>query len=227
MTLNPGYELLLLDFDGTLASTHEDVLWCMRRTFESLEVEPPPPATVLGTIGLLLEHAVESLRPPGHPVPNSAWVSTYRRIFHDEAGPRTYFFAGARAVLHEAKRRGIETAVVSNRGSNSIETLLQALGPMRPRHILGRDRVMFRKPDARLLHCDLRRRFPAIRADAMLVVGDTPTDLRFARAAGLAACWAEYGYGNRARCLRYSPKYVIRSFPELLRVFADGACECG
>lgn len=223
MTLKPRYELLLLDFDGTLASTHEDVLWCMQRTFESIGVEPPPPARVLATIGLLLEKAVESLRPPGHAVPTSEWVNAYRRIFHFEAGPRTHFFGGATAVLREAKRRGIQTAVVSNRGSSSIEVLLQRLGPLRPRHVLGRDRVMFRKPDARLLHYDLRRRFPATRADAMLVVGDTPTDLRFARAAGLSACWAEYGYGDRARCLRYHPNYVIRSFSELLRVFADGA----
>jgi phosphoglycolate phosphatase len=223
MSSQPRYELLLLDFDGTLASTHEDVIWCMRRTFESFGAEPPAPARVLATIGLLLEKAVESLRPPGHPLPISEWVAAYRRIFHLEAGPRTRFFEGAAAVLGEAKRRGIETAVVSNRGSLSIEVLLRRLGPLRPRCVLGRDRVMFRKPDARLLHRDLHRRFPATRPEAMLVVGDTSTDLRFARAAKLSACWAEYGYGDRAHCLRYRPRYTIRDFSELLRVLADGA----
>jgi phosphoglycolate phosphatase len=48
-----------------------------------------------------------------------------------------------------------------------------------------------------------------------LIVGDTETDILFAKAAGIASCWASYGYGEPERCRNLRPDHVITTIEQL------------
>jgi phosphoglycolate phosphatase len=47
------------------------------------------------------------------------------------------------------------------------------------------------------------------------MVGDTATDILFARASGMPCCWASYGYGDVERCRALDPEHEISSIEEL------------
>jgi phosphoglycolate phosphatase len=49
----------------------------------------------------------------------------------------------------------------------------------------------------------------------MLMVGDTETDIVFAKASGIACCWASYGYGDMGRCRALAPQYEIAGIADL------------
>ena len=51
-------------------------------------------------------------------------------------------------------------------------------------------------------------------------VGDTATDIQFAKNIGAASCWATYGYGDAGRCHTLQPTYRIADIRGLFDVGA-------
>ncbi|HEY6375047.1 MAG TPA: HAD hydrolase-like protein, partial [Edaphobacter sp.] len=47
------------------------------------------------------------------------------------------------------------------------------------------------------------------------VVGDTETDILFAKNANLLSCWATYGYGDARRCKALSPDFELHKLTDL------------
>jgi phosphoglycolate phosphatase len=109
--------------------------------------------------------------------------------------------------------------VVSNKGSAAIRRSLDrfelaAFIDL----VLGDDAAAPIKPDPALLTDRIAPKFPQIAKARMLMIGDTEVDIRFARAAQIACCWAAYGFGGRSHCEALSPEYVIESIDELSEI---------
>jgi phosphoglycolate phosphatase len=212
-----GYRLLVLDFDGTLAETSEDVAWCMKQTFESHGFKAPDPEAVLATIGLTLEDSFRRLRDEYFSLEElSTWVQTYRALYRAEGGRRSRLFPGVADALKAVNELGLGVVVVSNKGADAIQT---ALRKFEVNHLvtttLGGDMTAHKKPHPALYHYEIKRHFGGIGDDEALVVGDTKVDLDFAKNAGLAACWASYGYGEPDECKQMEPEFVVREFREI------------
>ena len=216
-----SYKALVLDFDGTLAATLDDVTWCMTRTLENFGLPAPSPSDVQATMGLPLEEALRLLSKDACKVAESEWVRAYREIYLTDGGHRASLFPGAAELLSHAREHRITILVASNKGTAALRALLERLKIVSfVNVILGGDSVAYPKPDPRLYRAEISPRLAGVRDSEVLVVGDTETDLRFASAAGLDCCWAAYGYGNRARCLDLKPTHVISSMSELAPLLA-------
>lgn len=77
------------------------------------------------------------------------------------------------------------------------------------------------KPDPGVVSQVILPHFPELGRTQMLMVGDTETDILFARRASLACCWASYGYGNVQRCRLLAPAFEIASITELAALLAE------
>jgi len=75
--------------------------------------------------------------------------------------------------------------------------------------ILSAEDSAYRKPDARLYSNNIAPFLLSKTPGGVLVVGDTESDLLFAKQAGLKSCWATYGYGDAEKCLALKPDFVI------------------
>jgi phosphoglycolate phosphatase len=114
--------------------------------------------------------------------------------------------------------------VVSNKGDDAVRRSLDesALGALVDLVIAERPGVP-NKPDPAIVSEFILPHFPLLRRGQILMVGDTETDILFARKASIASCWASYGYGNGQRCRMLAPAYEIFSISELAALVLDAA----
>jgi phosphoglycolate phosphatase len=209
---------VILDFDGTLASSHEGIWTCMRETLTHYNFPAPTPQQVRQTIGLTLEESMHRLTEGrSEETLTSEMVSFYRALHTTKAAPHTHLFHGAIPALTELRRRNIFTILVSNKGRAGLHQLLTQLKITDCIDIvLSADDTPYRKPDARLYTNHIAPLLPLTPDSQTLVVGDTETDILFAKNANLLSCWATYGYGDAQRCKALAPDFELPSLADLL-----------
>jgi len=218
------FDLVIFDFDGTLADSARGIAACMRAAFESFGLQPPSPASVRSRIGLTLEESIRQLTTDAPAVDVGAVARRYRQLHVTVAAPAIVAYPGTSDTLAMLHSAGITLAVVSQKGRAGLVQLLAQLSIETYFDlVLGGDDVVAPKPQAALYEHHVATRFPPIARDRVLVVGDTATDLQFAANAGTASCWAEYGYGDRDRCRALNPRYTIPDITAVTSVCGVGA----
>ena len=210
------YNLIIFDFDGTLAITHKAIVFCFTKTFESYNIAPPSADTIIGTIGINLPNTFKILHPAIEESAIPEWVETYRSYYRTEGEKQVDLFAGTKQVLQLARQSGLIMGVFSNKHVNFVNLLLQDLKI----HsffdlILGDNGEIILKPNPAVFHSIIKPMFPELDNSQVLMVGDTAVDLLFAKNAGIDVCWAAYGYGDRAQCLALEPTFAIDDISEL------------
>ncbi|QJX48816.1 HAD family hydrolase [Hymenobacter taeanensis] len=224
------YSLLLFDYDGTLCDTRQAIGHALRRTFQELDHPEPLPEVLEGVVhqGLPLAQTLGRFYPAGSTALPDNWLPVYRHLYATEAEPLVQPFAGALEVLAAATAQGAQIVVLSNKGLPILEDSLSRLG-LRQYALLvlgdgstnaAGERVAL-KPAPDLFTQLIQPRFPDHSLASTLMIGDTATDLKFARNCGIASCWASYGFGQEADSLAQNPTYIIQSLREVLPIIKE------
>jgi phosphoglycolate phosphatase len=175
-------------------------------------------------VGLTLEDSVRILtKRRESDAQIAAVVKLYRELHDTKAASSIKLFDGVVELLEELPSHGIKSALVSNKGRKGLDQLLErfriwAFFDL----VLSAEDVRFNKPKRELYTKHIAPHFAAIQASDTIVIGDAEVDLRFARAAGLACCWARYGYGDEAQCRAMHPDYEIGKIGELRDILRGG-----
>jgi phosphoglycolate phosphatase len=216
-------EVVLLDFDGTLAATHFAVIECINRTAAKLGHTLLGRDTISRAIaeGLPLPEtfttAIRGLTP--HQV--AACVDIYRGLYAKVDLEHSRLFDGVGTTIKTIHEAGVRLAVVSNKGPIAIAGALQRFG-LAPfiAQVLGANPGLPTKPDPALFDLDIATAFPNVPRSAFLMVGDTIADIRFAQSIGIPSCWASYGYGDPIACKQLAPEHEISCFRQLLSILS-------
>ncbi|MEO9079527.1 MAG: HAD family hydrolase [Rhodanobacter sp.] len=217
------YELLICDFDGTLANTRHAVLMCMQETLRELlgaegEIEAPDIERVVATGATLPKtfDALFSMLGASSPERIDTAIQDYRARYAQDSSRWTTLYPGVRGCLDFAQANGMCVAVVSNKGESALQAALGSLDIVQYFDlVLGEQADLPPKPAPDVFDRRIRAGFSTIDTKAMLFVGDTPADLEFAKNAGIDSCWAVYGHGTRAACQAFQPRFEINNFHEL------------
>jgi phosphoglycolate phosphatase len=215
------FDVIVFDYDGTLFDTRAAIAHCLRATFAA-SGRPLPSAEVAAAAvssGLTLPDTLVALDRSlgGDQAALMALVKCYRAIYAEEAGPWLRPFAGVGRTLRALHESGIKCLVVSNKGVAAIRRSLDDACMSRFVDLIFGDAPSLpHKPDPTILTDHILPRYAPLPRERILIVGDTETDIVFARAAGICACWAAYGYGVRARCRSLAPEFEIATMAELL-----------
>ncbi len=215
---------LRIDFDGTICATAPAVRFSLERVFSELCLDIPNPTRLAVSIGsgLTLRETIQTI----HQESDFSLGETlqlerrYREVYSSEGHRNEALYPGAVAVLEECARYAT-IVVLSNKGRRALEASVSRFGlGQHVRAVLAESPGTPRKPDVGLFN-EVQRRIPGIRRDRSLVVGDTETDLRFARNVGLRSCWAAYGYGHHVRCKAIGYNYVLDQLEDLPTILQD------
>ena len=213
------YKLLIFDFDGTLCATHDAIINSVTKTFEYYNIQPPMGDSIKSTIGKSLEDAFAILS--GGEISRNdkilkEWVIKYREIYSRIWADHTFLFENVKYLLSKFVESGIHIVVISNKGAEAVNSALCHYGIKEYISFIAGDiKGVNKKPDPMPYNKIIKPEFPDVAKKNILMVGDTETDLEFAKNIKVNACWCKYGYGDFEKCMELNPEYSISSFLKL------------
>ena len=230
----PPFELVAIDLDGTLVDTiadlHAAVLGMQDALGQARASEDATRARVGNGIERLVHRTLTGATglagapdPDAEPGTFERGLAAFRAAYDGANGTRSTLYPGVADELDRLAAAGVPVVVVTNKAGRYSRPLLDALGVSDrvAGHVAG-DEVAAKKPapDALLAAARLVGATPA----RSLMVGDSISDVRAARAAGFAVACTNYGYNHgvpvRELAGADAPDAVIDSFAELEGVMA-------
>lgn len=209
-------QLIILDFDGTLADTRDNIVRTLQASMHQLGLPVADEAACASTIGLKLDDACRHLYPDGPADLADRFVETYREIFfRNKESLVPAPFPHVLPTLRQLRERGVVLTIASSRGTGSLHTFIDAMG-LRDciSYVLGADSVEHTKPHPEPVLRTLRE--TGIDAAHTLVVGDMPVDILMGRNAGVQTCGVTYGNATRDQLQAAGADFLIDDFAELL-----------
>lgn len=210
-------QLIILDFDGTLADTRDNIVRTLQASMHQLGLPVADEAACASTIGLKLDDACRHLYPDGPADLADRFVETYREIFfRNKESLVPAPFPHVLPTLRQLRQRGVVLTIASSRGTGSLQAFIDAMG-LRDciSYVLGADSVEHTKPHPEPVLRTLCE--TGIDAAHTLVVGDMPVDILMGRNAGVQTCGVTYGNATRDQLQAAGADFLIDDFAELLR----------
>lgn len=212
------YDLLVLDFDGTIGDTNKIIITTMKMVFRKLSLPDVSDEECQRTIGLPLEKCFQAVLPQLTDAEADHCAAVYRQIFEENKAtihvqPFPHVLE-TMATLHE---RNVQMTIASSRYHESLMQFVNDMGIDKYiRLILGADDVKRAKPCPDPVLQTLKAM--NISAERTLVVGDAPYDILMGRNAGCDTCGVSYGNSTEEELRKAGAKFIISDFAQLLEL---------
>ncbi len=210
-------QTIVYDLDGTLADTAGDLMGALNAVLAHEGLAPLPVAnarTLLGAGGRALIQ--RGFAASGQDLTRQKLETLFGDFlahYNAHIADHTALYPGVGTALDAFARAGWRQAVCTNKMEGSARLLIERLGVVdRFAFVCGQDTFGIGKPDPKpLLETIAASGGLAARA---IMVGDSVTDIRTARAAGLPVIAVDFGYTD-VPVTELGPDWVISHFDEL------------
>lgn len=220
-------ELVLFDLDGTLVDTVPDLTTAIDTMRAGLGLPLHGEDKVRLWVGNGMDRLVRrALTDDPDGEPDMALYARGRTLFMDAYAERpcekSRFYPGVEAMLDYLKASGYKLGCITNKNSRFTDALLRILGIYDDFAIvLSGDTLARRKPDPLpLLYAGEKL---GVSPERMLMVGDSLTDVRAARAAGVDVVCVSYGYNQGSDIRDAIPDRIVDSLAELIGALPPAA----
>lgn len=211
------HNAVLFDLDGTLADTIADLADAMNWTLARLGVPTHPTDDYKLKVGDGAAVLVQRSLPPDRQDLHATALATMRKRYDEHMFDKTSLYDGIPELLDSLEDRDIRLAVLSNKPHDATGKVVRRLlgwwpwdavrgvepnGPLKP------------NPAGALAIADTL----GIPPQQWLYVGDTNIDIRTARAAGMFAVGALWGFRDAAELAEAGADVLIAHPGELLKL---------
>jgi phosphoglycolate phosphatase len=188
---------VLFDLDGTLLDTAPDMGGALNELLAEQGLEPLSHAKIRGHVSRGAAALVRLGFPELADAERAVRVERFLAIYRNRIALETRPFDEVPALLDRLEGRGLPWGIVTNKPTRLTEPLLLALGLSgRPGVLVCGDTLPERKPSPMpLLYAAGRMQ---VVPDRCVYVGDDLRDMQAARAAGMLALGARFGYIDSA-----------------------------
>ncbi|MDH5181160.1 MAG: phosphoglycolate phosphatase [Gammaproteobacteria bacterium] len=212
-------KMILIDVDGTLVDSVPDLAWCVDEMMKQLGMPVHGEAKVREWVGNGVERLTRrALIGKLDGEPDDALFEKAYPIFLDlyaeNTSKRSKLYPGVAEGVAYLKEAGYKLGCVTNKAAQFTEPLLKDLGVSDYFEIIiSGDTLPQKKPDPMpLLHA---AKFFGVEPDHALMLGDSVSDVKAARAAGFQIVCMSYGYNHGKDIREANPDLVIDSMVEL------------
>jgi phosphoglycolate phosphatase len=213
---------IVFDLDGTLVDTAPDLVDTLNVVFAREGLPAVPYATARNLIGggarAMIARGLEAEGRTLAAAEHDRLFADFIAHYTDHIADRSRPFPGAIEALDELSGRGHHFAVCTNKLERLSVLLLRKLGIAdRFAAICGQDTFGVQKPDPDML----RRTIIASGGEVQraVMVGDSATDIRTARAAGVPVIAVDFGYSEEP-VAKFAPDRIIAHFSQLCAAVA-------
>ncbi|WNW14099.1 HAD-IA family hydrolase [Pseudomonas sp. DTU_2021_1001937_2_SI_NGA_ILE_001] len=208
-----NYDLLIFDWDGTLADSIGRIVQAMREAAINGDVPVRDDEAIKGIIGLGLPEAIRTLYPHFTPDALLAFRQRYVDSYMAMDEVASPLFEGVLESIHAFREQGYRLAVATGKARRGLDRVLEAHGWREFFDITRAADETASKPDPLMLHeimahCD-------VPAERSLMIGDSSFDLLMARNAGMHSVAVGYGAQSLDSLREFGPQLAIEHFFEL------------
>jgi phosphoglycolate phosphatase len=220
-------KMILIDVDGTLVDSVPDLAYCVDVMMVRLGRAPYGEVRVRDWVGNGVERLVRRAligQLDGEPA-DADFAQAYPiflELYAENTSLRSILYPGVREGLDWLKAAEYRLGCVTNKAAQFTEPLLKDLGIYGEFEIvISGDTLPKKKPDPLpLLHAATHF---GVRPGESLMVGDSVSDVKAARAAGFGIICMSYGYNHGQDIREAKPDAVIDSMVELQDLLAPSA----
>jgi phosphoglycolate phosphatase len=217
---------VLFDFDGVLLNSAADITAAVNAALSKFDYGPLTMERVNSFVGdgavKLIERALEAgFNDRGerfdtelHKKHVNTLLPIYIEYYHNHCAVHSSLYDGVQELLTTLHERGIKIGLVSNKPLSLCHIILEHFGIERFfGAVLGPENIIRLKPAPDGLFTALE--ILGGSADTALMVGDSASDIKAAKAAGVFSC-AVNGMGNVDALIATDPDIVLDSVDQLL-----------
>lgn len=225
--LNRQPKMILIDVDGTLIDSVPDLAWCVDEMMRALDMPERGEDAVRLWVGNGVERLVQralinSLDGDPDEALYQRALPIFMESYRKNVSQRSVLYPGVREALDFLKASGYALGCVTNKATQFTKPLLKDMGidDVFDIVICG-DQLEKKKPDPMpLLHA--AKHF-GVAPEQSLMIGDSISDVKAARAAGFEIVCVSYGYNHGQDIRDYDPDAVIDSMLELKELLQQAA----
>ena len=212
-------KLIMIDVDGTLVDSVPDLAYCIDEMMQKLGLQKCGESKVRHWVGngvpKLVERAltgelegqlIREVFDIAYPI--------FLDLYKDNNSQKSYLYDGVREGLDYLISQDYQLGCVTNKSEQFTHPLLKALGIFNDfKIIISGDTLAKRKPDPMpLLYC--AEHFN-LKPKECLMLGDSVSDVKAARAAGFDIICMSYGYNHGNDIADENPDLLIDSMNQL------------
>lgn len=184
---------VIFDLDGTLLDTLDDLTAAVNHALQSCGYPQRTRDEVRAFIGNGVIRLMQRAMPRGVTRPEfDRCFASFREHYLSHMNDRTHAFDGVLPLLDELKRRGVKSAVVSNKLQPGVVGLCETYFTDRVDCAVGVADERERKPNP--VNVLRAMQTLGVSPEETLYVGDSEVDVQTAKNAGLRCVGAVWGY---------------------------------
>ena len=212
-------EMVLIDVDGTLVDSVPDLAYCVDEMLRQLDMPVRGEQRVRHWVGNGVERLVKRAlidQLDGEPDEDlyARALPIFRALYAENTSKRSCLYDGVREALDFLSGTGVKIGCVTNKASEFTLPILRDLGISDYfETVLCGDMVERKKPDPLPLLQSAETL--GVPPQASLMIGDSMSDVKAARAAGFAIVCMSYGYNHGEDIRDYHPDAVIDAMDEI------------
>lgn len=215
-----GFDLLLLDLDGTLVDSEDILVKMVNDTLVAHGHPAGDPRTIAASIGLPLDDVFRRALPGVADDLLPTLCGYYRsRADAGEFVRQFRLYPGVQHTLAALRLGGARVVIATSKGRRTTLDILQHCAIDRlVDDVFGGDCVTRGKPHPEMVQ-RARERF-GTPVEQTMVVGDTSFDIQMGQAAGVATCAVTYGMHPAGVLRALQPDFLIDRFESLRNIVA-------
>jgi len=214
--------MVLIDVDGTLVDSVPDLAFCIDEMLKMLDMPARGEAAVRHWVGngvelLVKRSLVNALEgEPDQSLYEKA-LPLFRNLYTENTCERSFLYEGVEEGLEYLKAQSYRLGCVTNKAREFTLPLLNSLGIKDYFEvIICGDDTLRKKPDPLpLLTASEQLK---VKPQNSMMLGDSMSDVKAARAAGFQIICMSYGYNHGEDIRSYDPDAVIDSMTELKQI---------
>lgn len=211
------YKTVIFDLDGTLLDTLEDLTDSVNEMLRKFSCPERSLDEVRQFVGNGMKKLVERSVSADFDQKNFASAYEFFRLSYSKnMQNKTRPYEGIIACLEELERLGIKTIVTSNKNDDAVKMLCREYFGERITLAVGAKEGIPTKPSPEMVFSAIAE--IGAEKENCIFVGDSETDIKTSKNAGLASVGVLWGFRDRDTLEKENADYIISHPGELIKI---------